>query len=82
MNQRRIGDIFLGVTMIVIGIIPLGLALTGQGQLMAGYGSGALSRNLDTLLVVVFVVCGLVLAVAGINVVRNGRSETDTTSLY
>jgi hypothetical protein len=82
MNQKRIGDIFLGVTMVVIGIAPLGFALTGRGYLTAGYGLGSLSGGLNTLLVVIFIVCGLVLAVAGVNVVRNGRSETDTTSLY
>ena len=82
MNQRRIGDIFLGVTMAVIGVVPLGLALTGRGHLIAGYGFGATSETLDTLVVVICISCGLVLAVAGVNVVRNGRSESDTASLY
>ena len=82
MDQRRIGDIFLGMTMVLVGIAPLGLALTGRGHLIADYGFGAISGNLNTLLVVVFIVCGLILAVSGVNVVRNGRSESDTTSLY
>ncbi|WP_251341799.1 hypothetical protein [Haloplanus halophilus] len=82
MNQRRIGDIFLGVTMILIGIAPLGLALTGREHLIAGYGVDVISGTLNTVLVVVFIVCGLVLAVAGANVVKNGRSESESSSLY
>ncbi|MFC7131448.1 hypothetical protein [Haloferax chudinovii] len=82
MNQRRIGDIFLGVTMVLIGIAPLGLTLTGRGHLIAGYGFDVISGTINTVLVVVFIVCGLVLAVAGANVVRNGRSESDSSSLY
>ncbi|MGQ3331054.1 hypothetical protein [Halorubrum sp. FL23] len=82
MNQRRIGDIFFGVTMVLIGVAPLGFALIGWGDLMAGNGFGAISGDLKTLLGVVFIAFGLVLAVAGVNVVRNGRSESDTPSLY
>ena len=82
MNQRRIGDVFLGVTMVLIGIAPLGLTLTGRGHLMAGYGFGGISGNLNTVLVLVFILCGLFLAVSGANIIRNGRSESDTTSLY
>ncbi|WP_313692325.1 hypothetical protein [Halorarum halobium] len=81
-NQRRIGDVLLGVTMILIGGVPLGLTLTGRGHLMAGDGFGALSGTLNTLLVVGFVVCGLVVAAAGVIVVRNGRSGSETTSLH
>jgi hypothetical protein len=82
MNQRRIGDVFLGVTMVLIGVAPLGFALTGWGGLMADNRFSAISGNLKTLLGVVFIVSGLVLAVTGVNVVRNGRSESDTPSLY
>lgn len=82
MNQRRIGDILLGVTMVLIGIAPLGLALTGRGNLIVGYGFDGISGTLTTVLVVVFIVCGSVLAVAGANVVKNGRSESERSSLY
>ena len=82
MNQRRIGDVFLGVTMVLIGVAPLGFALTGWGDLTAGNGFSAISGNLKTLVGMVSIVFGLVLATAGVNVVRNGRSESDTHSLY
>lgn len=80
MNQRRIGDILLDVTAILIGITPLGLVLTGRGHLIAGYD--VISGTLNTVLVVVLIFCGLIFAVAGANAVINGRSESESHSLY
>jgi hypothetical protein len=49
---------------------------------MTGYGFGAVSRDLNLLLVVAFAICGLVLTAAGVIVVKNDRPESDTTSLH
>ena len=83
MKRDRIRDIILGTTMTLIGIVPIGLIATGRGWLMVeGMGLQNISRNFSIVLIAAFTFCGLVLAVAGFKVVRYGRSESDTTSLY
>ncbi|MFC6723272.1 hypothetical protein ACFQE1_02455 [Halobium palmae] len=82
-DEERVGDIVLGVTMVLIGVTPVGLIATGQVELVvAGYGLGTDSETLNTALISVFTLCGLVLTVAGYNVAKYGRSESTPPSLY
>lgn len=81
MDRGRIGDVVLGVTMVLLGAAPLELVVTGRTELVAaGCGLGGFPRNLSTIFAITSTVCGLISAVAGINVVRYGGS--DSTSLY
>ncbi len=69
--------------MVPIGVIPLGFVATGRAQLVvAGYSLGASSGFLGTALIAIFTLCGLILAAAGVNVVRDGRPESNSTSLH
>lgn len=77
MNYERVGDVTLGVTMILIGISPLVLILTGGTQPF-----GTLSENLNMTLLFAFQLFGLILVAAGFITIKNGRAESNSTSLF
>jgi hypothetical protein len=77
MNHERVGDVVLGTTMILIGIAPLVLILTGSTQPF-----GTLSENLNAALLFAFQLFGLILVAAGFVTIKNGRAESNSTSLY
>ena len=81
MNRERIGDVVLGVTMVLLGTVPAGLVATGRAELLVA-GDTFIPPPLGTVLVAFFTLCGLVLAAAGVNVLRHGRSDSDSGSLY
>ncbi len=83
MNRERIGDVVLGVTAISIGAVPLGLVATGRTELVvSGYGLGTLGGTLDAILGGVLALCGSVLVASGLFVIRYGRTDRNSTTIY
>ncbi|MFC4451487.1 hypothetical protein [Halorussus aquaticus] len=83
MDRGRIGDIILGVAMVLLGVAPVGLVVTGRTQLVvASYGPGGFPENLTAIFTLISAVCGLILAVGGINVMRGESSDATSPSLY
>lgn len=67
--------------MVLLGTVPAGLVATGRAELLVA-GDAFVPAALGTVLVAFFALCGLVLAAAGVNVLRHGRADSGSRSLY
>ena len=88
MDIDRIADLFLGALMILLGLIPTEFFLFGwipTNQFASTIGTVAYYSLLNHVLVQLVVsLCGLVLATAGILMIKYGRSDigSDSADLY
>jgi len=88
MDRDRIADIFFGILAILLGLTPAGFFLFGRiptTQFSSDFGTVTHHYLLNSVFVqLVLILCGFVLAVAGVFTIKYGRSDrgSDTTGLY
>jgi hypothetical protein len=83
MERASTGDLILGGVMIGVGVVPLGaVALWGAQPVGSAFTPAGVPAALAPLIVPILVLCGVVLASAGVLTIKYGRVESETAELY
>ena len=83
MERASTGYLILGGVMIGVGVVPLGtVALWGVQPVGSSFTPAGVPDALAPLIAPVLVLCGVVLASAGVLTIKYGRVESETAELY